>query len=90
MEFSIAAAGLSLTLLASLWKAFNVIGSLEKQLIKLDHQIERVELITNGVRERMEHINTRISSTQREQGRTLDELESYLTKNTSYERRGHS
>ncbi len=90
MDLTIAAAGLSLSLLASLWKAFSVIGTLEKQLLKLDHQIDRVELVVNGVRERMEHINTRISSIQREQQATLDDLEAYLHKNTSYERRGHS
>jgi hypothetical protein len=90
MELTIALIGLALTSTASLWKAFSIVSSLEKQVLKLEHHIDRVELLSNGVRERMEHINSRLTNTQREQQRAIDEMEGYLTKNTSYEHRATS
>ena len=53
----------------------------------LRHEIEKLGLTVNGVRERMEHINTRVSTQLKESGNRLKDVESYLTKNTSFEGR---
>lgn len=52
-----------------------------------DHEIEKLQLVINGLKERIEHINTRVSSQLKEQAGTVADLENYLVKNTSYERR---
>lgn len=53
----------------------------------LRHEIEKLSLTINGVRERMEHINTRVSSQLKESGNRLKDVEAYLTKNTTFEGR---
>ncbi|WNZ28174.1 hypothetical protein HJG54_35260 (plasmid) [Leptolyngbya sp. NK1-12] len=58
-----------------------------RQQADFDHEIEKLQLVMNGVRERVEHINTRVSGQLKEQAGTLSDLENWLTKNTSYERR---
>lgn len=53
----------------------------------LKHEIDKLHLTVNGVRERMEHINTRVSTQLKESGNLLKDVETYLTKTTSFERR---
>lgn len=88
MDLSTASIAFAITLIGSLWKTFNLVGGIEKQLAGLDHKIEKVELTLNGVRERMEHLGTRLTTTQQAQQRTIDQVEAFLAKNTAYEPRG--
>lgn len=53
----------------------------------LRHEIEKLALTINGVRERMEHINTRVSTQLKAESGRLKDVEAYLTKNTSFEGR---
>lgn len=54
---------------------------------ELKHEIEKLQLTVNGVRERMEHINTRVSGQLKESGALLKDVEIFLAKTTSFERR---
>lgn len=53
----------------------------------LKHEIEKLQLTVNGVRERMEHINTRVSAQLKESGSLLKDMEIFLAKTTQFERR---
>lgn len=53
----------------------------------LKHEIEKLQLTVNGVRERMEHINTRVSAQLKESGSLLKDVEIFLAKTTQFERR---
>lgn len=55
--------------------------------MKLEHQGEKTELLFNGVRERVEHINTRLSNQLRDSSGVTKDIEGYLVKNTTYESR---
>lgn len=57
--------------------------------LQLEYASDRLLLMTNGLKERIEHINTRLSSQVKETAGTLNTVEAYLQKNTSYERRGN-
>ncbi len=69
-----------ISLLAVLWRV-------SQSAARVEHQIDKLELTVNGIRERMEHINTRLSNEHRELERSLTDVENYLHKNTAYERR---
>lgn len=86
------------TILTALWKALNAIASLRYGISELhgkldrinseiDGKLERLELITNGYRERIEHINTRVSTHLQRLDDALDDIEAFLQKTTSYEKR---
>lgn len=72
-------------LIAILWKVFSIISNLQRQIEKLESDYEREELIVNGIRERIEHVQKRnISSGQRLYDR-VNYIEAWLTKHTEYE-----
>lgn len=86
------------TVLTALWKALNAIaaikygiaetnGRLERIASELDGKLERMELITNGVRERVEHVSLRVSGQFDRMDQAIDDLEGFLQKTTSYEKR---
>lgn len=58
-----------------------------RQQADFEHEVEKLQLVINGLKERIEHINTRVSGQLKEQGNSVSDLENYLVKNTSYERR---
>jgi predicted nucleic acid-binding Zn-ribbon protein len=86
-DSTIAAITFAISAIAALWKVFSLIANLETKIKDAEHEIEKLELTVNGVRERMEHINSRLVTIQRDQERTIDELGGWLTKNTSFEPR---
>ena len=53
----------------------------------LRHELDKLQLTMNGVRERMEHINTRVSAQLKESGSLLKDMEIFLAKTTQFERR---
>lgn len=55
--------------------------------VQTDNERDRIELLVNGLRERSEHVNTRLSQQYKDISGTLNDVESYLQKQTSYERR---
>ncbi|QYO63151.1 hypothetical protein [Leptolyngbya sp. 7M] len=61
---------------------------IRKLQLQFDHASDRMELLTNGLKERIEHVNTRLSGQVKETSVTLNSVEAYLQKNTTYERRG--
>lgn len=61
---------------------------IRKLQLQFDHASDRMELLTNGLKERVEHVNTRLSGQVKETSATLNSVEAYLQKNTTYERRG--
>jgi hypothetical protein len=72
-------------LIATLWKVFNIIRALERQIEEIENELEKQVLIINGVRERLEHTRSRfileIGSTN---GR-VSHNETWLTKHTEFE-----
>jgi hypothetical protein len=91
----------SLTILATFSKLQAVLSRLETRDLELreeirtlriqfDHASDRMELLTNGLKERVEHVNTRLSGQMKDTSSTLGSVEAFLVKNTAYERRSHS
>ncbi|NJO79491.1 MAG: hypothetical protein HC827_13905 [Cyanobacteria bacterium RM1_2_2] len=60
---------------------------MQQMIIKMEHQDDRTELLFNGLKERIEHISLRLTTQQKEIASILSDVEAYLQKNTSYERR---
>lgn len=56
--------------------------------LQLEYASDRLTLIANGLKERIEHVNTRLTGQMKETANTINGVEAYLQKNTSYERRG--
>lgn len=52
-----------------------------------DLEIENLKLLGNGIKERMEHINTRVSRDLKECTSATADIETFLVKTTSYEKR---
>ncbi|WNZ24850.1 hypothetical protein HJG54_19685 [Leptolyngbya sp. NK1-12] len=61
---------------------------IRKLQLQFDHATDQMELLTNGLKERIEHVNTRLSGQVKETGATIYAIEAFLQKNTTYERRG--
>lgn len=91
----------SLTILATFSKLQSVLARLETRDLELreeirklqmqfDHASDRMELLTNGLKERVEHVNTRLSNQMKDTSSTLGSVEAFLVKNTAYERRSHN
>lgn len=87
-----------ITILSALWRVSIAAADLRtkhellRDLIEdgdrqLQHELEKLGLTVNGVRERMEHINTRISSQSKDLGRSLADVENFLQKSTAFEKR---
>lgn len=72
---------------ATIWKISQMISAIERRIDKIDHEQEILELTLNGVRERMEHISTRLVNTQANQESKIAEVTSWLAKNTAFEPR---
>jgi len=72
----------------------HAIGEVEDKVERLRsdgyHEIEKLALTSNGIRERMEHINTRLSNQHRDIGASLSDIETFLVKTTAYEKRRNS
>lgn len=79
-------------------KVASGIGAIRKSIDEVEEKISRLELETkhevdllkltiNGVRERMEHINTRVSGQLKDRAGALEDVELFLAKTTPYERR---
>lgn len=76
-----------LTLLGSLWKVFNLLASLQRRDDALQHDIESLELVCNGLTGRIDHIKRRLTVQISAQNATLHDIEGWMIKNTEYERR---
>jgi predicted ABC-type transport system involved in lysophospholipase L1 biosynthesis ATPase subunit len=72
-------------LVGTLWKVFFIISSLQRQIEKLEAEGDRQELIINGLRERMEHLNTRYSGGSQKMYDRLNHVEAWLDKHTEYQ-----
>lgn len=68
----------------------DVEARIDRLKLESDHEIEKLQLTVNGVRERMEHINTRVSGQLREKVGAIDDVEIFLAKTTAYEKRRNS
>lgn len=88
-----------LTILGMLIKLANVVnklqnrddflkGELQKLQLQQDHQIDKLELLANGLKERGEHIDARLSTQLHTLIATVADIEGFLQKHTEYERRG--
>lgn len=55
--------------------------------LRLEHQTDRTELLFNGLKERAEHTKSRFATELERLTSLITDLENYLQKNTSYERR---
>jgi len=63
---------------------------IERILSKLENaSLLRLSDVT-GLKERIEHCNTRLSNQAKELERTVSAIEAYLQKNTSYEQRSNN
>ena len=82
---AIALAGGLAGLVATLWKVFNVIRQLEKQIDKVANEQEVQELTINGVRERSEHTRERLLSELAITRDRLNCVENWLNKHTEFE-----
>jgi hypothetical protein len=76
-----------ISLLGGLWKLFSLVSALQARDRELLYEIEKLALTVNGVRERMEHVNLRISNQIQSYSSTLRDVESWMVKHTEYERR---
>lgn len=88
----------AITILTTFSKLQSVLSRLELRDLELREEIkrsqvqsenltDRVELFVNGLKERIEHINTRLSGQNKEIASTVADIEAFLQKNTEYERR---
>jgi hypothetical protein len=75
------------TLLGGLWKVFNLISSLQRRDDALQHEIESLELVVNGLNGRIEHLKGRLTKQINSQSAILRDCEGWLIKHTEYERR---
>ena len=87
-----------ITIASTVWKASGAISELRRsqerlesalrsEISELQHQDEKLELLTNGFKERTEHINVRLTANYNQVAGTLEDVEGWLQKNTAYERR---
>ncbi|QYO62782.1 hypothetical protein [Leptolyngbya sp. 7M] len=58
--------------------------------VEMENLDDRLSLTTQGLKERVEHINLRVSTQLKEVVNTVGSIEAYLQKNTTYERRNSS
>lgn len=70
-------------------KTINTIANLKVTLERLEWKIDSVELHVNGVSERSEHLATRIQQYVQKNADTIEDIQAYLQKETSYERRSN-
>ena len=87
MDFgqAIALAGGVGGLIATLWKVFNVIRQLERQIDKIANEQEVQELTVNGTRERLEHTRDRLLQELDITRDRLNCVENWLNKHTEFE-----
>lgn len=90
-----------ITISTTIVKVTNAIAGLRHAIAEVDdkierlrsdsfHEVEKLALTSNGIRERMEHINTRLSNQHREITATASDIETFLVKTTAYEKRRNS
>lgn len=79
----------AITIITALVKALVAISNLRTKIAAIDWRIEAQELTINGVRERVEHLSTRLQVQVDKNAGVIEDLQAYLQKNTSYERRGN-
>lgn len=101
MEIAVAIVTLTvgtLSILATFGKVQSLLARLEARdlelrdevktlRLELEHAEDRLTLTTNGLKERIEHINTRVSGQVKDLSATVRAVEGFLQKNTAYERR---
>ena len=63
------------TVLTAVWRALSAIAALKDGIAETNGRLERLELIANGDRERIEHINTRVSTHRQRLDDALDEVD---------------
>jgi hypothetical protein len=76
-----------IAVLGFLWRLFSVVAELKAKDKELEYNIELLELTTNGVKERAEHLSTRLTNQLQDLSSTVYDLENWTVKNTSYEKR---
>ncbi|NJO78082.1 MAG: hypothetical protein HC827_05830 [Cyanobacteria bacterium RM1_2_2] len=103
VEFVIAGLGIltgTISIFTSYSKLQNVLNRLEKRdlelkeqihqiQLKLEHQSDKTELLFNGLKEKIEHVKLRVTTDLKQTHTIVSDVESYLQKNTPYERRSH-
>lgn len=60
---------------------------MSQMMLKMEHQNDYSTLTFNGLKERIEHVSTRLAVQVKEVNAVLSDVEGYLQKQTSYERR---
>lgn len=71
-------------LIATLWKVFNIIRQIERQIDKLANEQEIQELTLNGTREKLEHTRDRLLTEMSKVDERVNCAESWLTKHTEF------
>lgn len=72
------------TILSALWKIFTLVSEIKLSVTKVSHELERQELIVNGVRERLEHVTLRLQNGQKSIEENVQDVEAFLCKTTAY------
>lgn len=91
-----------LPLATTLWKAFHAIAELKEKVgdtaqdssyqlqilrAEIEHLRDAQALAMNGLRELIEHRSSRLTNAAQQTSDRLEEVEGWLAKNTTYERR---
>lgn len=87
-----------ITIASTVWKASSAIAELRRsherleaalrsEISGLQHENEKLLLMTNGYKERTEHLNARLTANYQHVSALLEDVEGWLQKNTAYERR---
>jgi hypothetical protein len=72
-------------LIATLWKVFNIVSNLQRQIEELENEQEKHMLTINGMKERMEHAHKRTVESTKTLYDRINRVESWLIKHTEYE-----
>ena len=89
-----------LTLSSVIWKASSAIAELRRsqerlesalrsEVAELQHELDKQALMINGYRERVEHVNLRLTGNTEKLTVRLTDVENFLQKTTSFETRSN-
>lgn len=74
-----------LSLLAMLYQAFRVLSGYEAAIKEIQHELEIHEMVSNQLRERLEHVTKRLQQQSETTQSKLERVANYLRKNTPYD-----
>lgn len=78
-----------ITIISFLWKITNGVANLRTANAATQWKIESQEAVINQVRERVEHLTTRLDVRVEKNSELIEDIQGYLQKETSYERRSN-